>query len=165
MSLTVALVALARAADEPPCVTKLTQDLNCNGIDASEEFDVDPKDPECALHIDPLTGFPYASADYYYDYSSFRCAYFLPDLPIDHAAAQTAGNLGLQLLHTCIGFLGGEVCTFDLELGFGGLGACRFSGSKQIVVVARQLLHLPAQARVLFHCDSSSLLARLALLS
>jgi hypothetical protein len=61
------------------------QDLDCDTYDASEEPLVDLSDPECAANIDPVTGLPYPTDDYYYDYKSFGCKYptLNPTLEID----------------------------------------------------------------------------------
>ena len=62
----------------------IRQDLNCNLIDASEEAGlVDPAGEECDQNIDPNTGYPYDNADYYWDYESFECLYFIPDNNLD----------------------------------------------------------------------------------
>ncbi len=58
--------------------TFVGQDYNCNGIDVADEIEVDIDDPLCAMNIDPATGEPYRSADYYYDYDSFGCLIFTP---------------------------------------------------------------------------------------
>ena len=64
--------------------TELTQDLNCNLIDASEEVGLVPADgEECDQNIDPNTGYPYDNADFYWDYESFECQYFIPDENLD----------------------------------------------------------------------------------
>ncbi len=64
--------------------TDITQDLNCNLIDASDEAGlVDPSGEECDTHIDPNTGQPYDNADFYWDYFSFECLYFIPDENLD----------------------------------------------------------------------------------
>ncbi|MEL6348194.1 MAG: hypothetical protein AAFV53_34110, partial [Myxococcota bacterium] len=54
---------------------ELAQDLNCNGIEASEEEAVDLGDPLCAEQIDPATGLPFPNADYYVEYKAFGCEY------------------------------------------------------------------------------------------
>jgi uncharacterized protein (TIGR03382 family) len=61
----------------------IEQDYNCNFVDASDEVAVDPSDPVCAANIDPETGLPYDNADYYYDYQSHGCTYFVADQDVD----------------------------------------------------------------------------------
>lgn len=61
--------------------TFVTQDQNCNAIDAADEILVDLLDPMCAANLDPATGLPFESADYYFDYNSYGCQHFT--LPID----------------------------------------------------------------------------------
>ncbi len=63
--------------------TYVTQDINCNGIDLSEEYTVDVNDPLCAANLDPATGLPYDSVDYYYNYYEFGCTYFVGDQDVD----------------------------------------------------------------------------------
>ena len=46
----------------------LSQDLNCNGVDAADETVVDLLDPECAA-----AGHP--NADYFFDFGSYGCRY------------------------------------------------------------------------------------------
>ena len=72
-SLTIA-VALALAA--PPahagtCYSDLTQDLNCNNVDVLDEPAT--SDAKCK----------YDSADWYYDYAAYGCAYSVADLDTD----------------------------------------------------------------------------------
>ena len=91
------------------CSESLTQDLNCNTIDVSLENLVDINDPECAANVDPNTGEPYASADYYYDYFSWGCQFFLLPLDQDGDGFTTSaltytdpdGNLDLLALFDC----------------------------------------------------------------
>ncbi len=61
--------------------TFVDTDFNCNAIDGADEILVDILDPLCAANIDPLTGLPYESADYYFDYNSYGCQHFT--LPLD----------------------------------------------------------------------------------
>jgi hypothetical protein len=61
----------------------LEQDLNCNFIDESDELAIDVSDPQCAANIDPETGVPYDNYDYYYDYQSHGCTYFIGDQDVD----------------------------------------------------------------------------------
>ncbi len=71
---------------KPPTVCEnrtIEQDYNCNFIDASDEEPVDPADPVCAANIDPETGLPFDNADYYYDYQSHGCTYFVADQDVD----------------------------------------------------------------------------------
>lgn len=52
-------------------------DLNCNGIDSTDEPLIDIADPACLANVDPATGQPYDNADVYYDYYRFGCAHLL----------------------------------------------------------------------------------------
>lgn len=63
--------------------TYAAQDLNCNSIDVVDERLVSLTDPRCADHVDPVTGAPYESADYYYDYATYGCWYFVIDWGVD----------------------------------------------------------------------------------
>ncbi|MEQ1501126.1 MAG: thrombospondin type 3 repeat-containing protein [Myxococcota bacterium] len=63
--------------------TWVVQDLDCDTIDVSREPQVDISRPDCAANIDPNTGAPYPSDDYYYDYASFYCEYPTTDLDAD----------------------------------------------------------------------------------
>ncbi len=67
------LLLVASLAAETDCAAVLEQDLNCNGIDASEEELVDMRDPICAQNWDPDTEEGYPNADYYYDYGTWGC--------------------------------------------------------------------------------------------
>ena len=64
------------------CRTELSQDLNCNGVDASAELSVDLSDPVCAAGLDPA-GNPYTSADAYYDYGLWSCDLPVSDYDVD----------------------------------------------------------------------------------
>jgi hypothetical protein len=61
--------AWARAGEEA-CRTDLSQDLNCNGLDVSEE---QPLDAEGALCADALAVDPTVNRDSFFDYNSFEC--------------------------------------------------------------------------------------------
>ena len=61
-------------ANAEPCYSDIDQDLNCNGLDVSDEPPVDLNDPICSSTTDS-NGVPYPNADYYYDYNSFGCRY------------------------------------------------------------------------------------------
>ncbi|MCB9693165.1 MAG: thrombospondin type 3 repeat-containing protein [Alphaproteobacteria bacterium] len=61
--------------------TFVTTDFNCNAIDGADEILVDILDPLCAMNLDPETGLPFESADYYFDYNSYGCSFFT--LPLD----------------------------------------------------------------------------------
>ncbi|MBT3218905.1 MAG: hypothetical protein HN348_07415, partial [Proteobacteria bacterium] len=61
----------------------IDQDLNCNGIDVSEDPLVDTADSACAANIDTATGKPYSSLDYYHDYKSFGCTYYIGWMDVD----------------------------------------------------------------------------------
>ncbi len=63
--------------------TDIYQDLNCNFVEESEEFLIDVTDPLCAANVDPLTGLPYPTNDYYYNYFEFGCTYFIGDHDVD----------------------------------------------------------------------------------
>ena len=52
----------------------IEQDLNCNNIEVFDEPAVDLTDPLCAENVDDA-GAPFPNGDYYYDYTSFGCAY------------------------------------------------------------------------------------------
>ena len=66
-------IGLAFAQSTTDCVTDIDQDLNCNYIDVSAELPVDETDEECQVDDDDV----YYNADWYYDYFSFGCTYFL----------------------------------------------------------------------------------------
>jgi hypothetical protein len=55
------------------------QDYDCDTFDVSDEdeIDFDTSEPLCAARINPETGAPYDNADYYYDYRSHQCDYWL----------------------------------------------------------------------------------------
>jgi hypothetical protein len=55
------------------------QDYDCDTFDAADEDEIEfsTSEPICAARIDPLTGAPYDNADYYYDYRSHQCDYWL----------------------------------------------------------------------------------------
>jgi hypothetical protein len=55
------------------------QDYDCDTYDVSDEneFEFDVTIPMCAGRINPETGAPYDNADYYYDYRSHHCDYWL----------------------------------------------------------------------------------------
>ncbi len=84
VALGLALVPAASAAGGVACSNVLLQDLNCNGLDAWQEISVDTSDPLCAAHVDPFSGQPHTSADYYFDYGSYGCAFFVLDYDADH---------------------------------------------------------------------------------
>jgi hypothetical protein len=69
-------IAAALASPEYGCEADLEQDLNCNYIDESMEEPVDLGDGMCLANTDG-GGDPYPNADYYYDYTSFGCSYFV----------------------------------------------------------------------------------------
>jgi hypothetical protein len=58
-------------------------DLNCNAIDREDDEPVDLSDPMCLQNVDPVTGQPFESSDYYYDYESFGCMFFMPPMDGD----------------------------------------------------------------------------------
>ncbi|MEC8278021.1 MAG: thrombospondin type 3 repeat-containing protein, partial [Myxococcota bacterium] len=68
------LTLVSMFANAEPCYSDIDQDLNCNGLDVSDEPPVDLNDPICASTSD-ANGVPYPNADYYYDYNSFGCRY------------------------------------------------------------------------------------------
>ncbi len=78
--------------------TDLFQDLDCDGFDVSDEVSVDPDEPvygpwididndgtmderqllgTCADRVDPDTNQPYDNDDYYFDFESHGCTYWL----------------------------------------------------------------------------------------
>jgi uncharacterized protein (TIGR03382 family) len=61
----------------------ISQDMNCNGIDVSDDDIVDVSSDECQENEDPETGLPYDSNDYYWDYWEWECAYFLDPATYD----------------------------------------------------------------------------------
>ena len=76
------LTAPALAQDDGGCFNDLEQDLNCNGVDVTDERIVDLTDPECLEAVDD-DGNPYPNADYYYDYFSFGCMFAVLDYELD----------------------------------------------------------------------------------
>jgi hypothetical protein len=62
--------------------TWATQDFNCNGVDVSLEVPIDVTDPECDDR-DPWTGVPVDNNDYYYDYETWGCQFFVAGDDID----------------------------------------------------------------------------------
>ena len=70
------------AARAETCRTELNRDLNCNGVDASEEPLVDPLDPVCATKVDAAAE-PYPNADWFLDPSSYGCSYLAIDYGLD----------------------------------------------------------------------------------
>ncbi len=71
-----AAIALSLSAlpAQAQCYNRLTQDLNCNAVDATDEIAVDLADPTCAENVDD-EGNPYANADFYVEYFAFGCGY------------------------------------------------------------------------------------------
>jgi len=59
------------------------EDRNCNGLDGADEPIIDVADPACAVHVDPSTGLPYDTADWYHDYASHGCRDFVGDMDVD----------------------------------------------------------------------------------
>ena len=68
------VILLAHLTHAATCQNDLTQDLNCNGIDARYETRVNLQDDVCAASVDGA-GTPYPNADYYYNYADFGCIY------------------------------------------------------------------------------------------
>jgi Thrombospondin type 3 repeat len=62
---------------------ELFQDLNCNTIDLSDEPTIDNSSDTCQAEVDPVTGVPYDSNDYYWDYNRFECDYPVTDFDPD----------------------------------------------------------------------------------
>ena len=60
--------------EEQVCYRRQAQDLNCNGIEVTEEQSIDLADPLCRSTTDS-SGVPWPNADYYVEYGSFGCAY------------------------------------------------------------------------------------------
>ena len=78
------LTLQAATAGGVACVnTTINQDLNCNTIDVRDEAAVNISDPTCQENVDDYTGLPYSNADYYYDYHSFGCDYFVDPATYD----------------------------------------------------------------------------------
>ena len=65
------------------CYNRLTQDLNCNAVDATDEVAVDLSDPTCADNTDE-DGNPYPNADFYVEYFAFGCEYSTTDYDGDN---------------------------------------------------------------------------------
>ena len=66
------------------CTQDLVEvDLNCNTIDASDEPLIDTSDPACLANVDPATNQPYPNNDFYFDYKSFGCEYFVGGMDAD----------------------------------------------------------------------------------
>ena len=61
----------AHAQDDEGCYNRLTQDVNCNVIDETDEVPVDLEDPMCVANVD-AAGNPYPNADYYVEYFGVR---------------------------------------------------------------------------------------------
>ena len=68
------LLLLSSLASAQVCENDLSQDLNCNGIEAVDEEAVDLSDPLCLSTTDS-EGNPLPNADYYAEYKSFGCLY------------------------------------------------------------------------------------------
>lgn len=69
----------------PACQNTSTyQDLNCNGLDVSDEPLIDNSSPTCQAEVDPLTGVPYDSNDYFWDWFHFDCTYPTAQYDVDH---------------------------------------------------------------------------------
>ena len=64
------------------CYSRLSQDLNCNGIDVWDENPIDLADPQCRETTDE-SGAPYANADYYVEYFTFGCTYSVAEMDMD----------------------------------------------------------------------------------
>jgi len=62
----------------------IAQDLNCNGIDVADEPLIDNSSTECQQNTSPVTGLPYESNDYYWDYHIWECEYVTDDMDDDH---------------------------------------------------------------------------------
>jgi hypothetical protein len=76
------LLAFATPTAEAQCYNRLTQDLNCNAVDAVDEVAVDLEDPLCAEKVDEF-GNPYPNADYYVEYFAFGCEHLTVDMDVD----------------------------------------------------------------------------------
>ncbi|MBT3220984.1 MAG: hypothetical protein HN348_18015 [Proteobacteria bacterium] len=61
----------------------IEQDLNCNGVDVADEPQIDITDSACLANIDTATGQPFSSNDYYHDYQSWGCTYFIGWMDVD----------------------------------------------------------------------------------
>ena len=71
-----------------------TQDFNCNGVDVSEEVAIDVTLPDCDDR-DPWTGEPVDNNDYYYDYFTWGCTYFVAgdDIDLNFGMEPSTGDL------------------------------------------------------------------------
>jgi hypothetical protein len=61
----------------------ILQDLDCDGFDVRDELPVKLTEPFCAERIDPNTGAPFVSDDFYYDYASNACEQWLGQDDVD----------------------------------------------------------------------------------
>ena len=77
-----ALGLAASPANAQECYNRLTQDLNCNAVDATDEVAVDLEDPTCAENVDE-DGNPYPNADFYVEYFAFGCQHLTVDMDED----------------------------------------------------------------------------------
>ncbi|MEN0063424.1 MAG: thrombospondin type 3 repeat-containing protein [Myxococcota bacterium] len=72
--------------DEPTGLCEnesLGQDLNCNGIDLTNEAFIDISSDECQSNVDPVSNEPYDRNDYYYNYLNFDCEFPVVDFDDD----------------------------------------------------------------------------------
>jgi len=76
------MVGSHSAQAQDACYNRLTQDLNCNAVDATDEVAVDLEDPVCAENTDDDDN-PYPNADYYVEYFNFGCEYPTVDMDAD----------------------------------------------------------------------------------
>jgi len=85
-----ALVWAQRATRPVACVNDtVLQDFNCNGTDVADEPPIDPfLDPACD-DVDPFTGEPALSNDYYFNVASHGCTYFIADQDVDVCEGQS----------------------------------------------------------------------------
>ena len=91
------MASIAVAGDEcpeqeipsPACQSDLSQDYNCNGIEAVDEEAIDLSDPLCQSQTDS-DGNPWPNADYYVEYKSFGCLYPVADYDTDGCLLYTS---------------------------------------------------------------------------
>ncbi len=71
-----------------------TQDFNCNGTDVADEPPIDVTLPGCDDR-DPWTGEPVDNNDYYYDYGTFGCDFFVAgdDIDLNGGMTPSTGDL------------------------------------------------------------------------
>ncbi|MFZ5476793.1 MAG: putative metal-binding motif-containing protein [Myxococcota bacterium] len=107
----IGLVAVAAAV----CTAEpYVQDLNCNGVDVTEEVPVDLTDATCAATVN-WRDVPYPNADYYYDYNSYGCLVPVAHLDVDEDGL-SAGDVSLMPDETFPDLVVGLVCDNCAEI-------------------------------------------------